>query len=112
MPTTQGIFAGTVVFGTTPTTSAGIRVSEDWIGIQLSLTAMTGTGASIVLEVQWSNDGGTWASAEPPDVFDPLTTAPAAVAKRFQVKAAYFRVAITVSGTNNPTFSGNANAYV
>lgn len=112
MPTTQGIFAGTVVFGTTPTQSAGIRVSQDWIGIQLNLTAMTGTGASIVLEVQWSDDGGTWASAAPPDVFDPLTSAPAAVAKRFEVKAEYFRVSISVAGPNNPTFSGNANAYV
>lgn len=111
MPTTQGIFAGTVVFGTTPTTSTGIRVSQDWIGIVLNLTGMTGAG-SIVLEVQWSDDGGTWASASPPDVFDALTTAPASVVKRFDVKAEYFRVAITVTGANSPTFSGTANAYV
>lgn len=111
MPTTQGIFAGTVVFGVTPTTSAGIRVSQDWVAIDLNLSSMTGTG-SLVLEVQWSDDGGTWASAEPLDVFDALTAAPVSVAKRFDVKGAYFRVSITVTGADSPTFTGTANAYV
>ena len=110
MPATIGIFAGTVVFGSTPTTSAGIRANGDWVDIVLALTGMTGTSPSITCEVQWSMDGGTWASAAPADVFDPLT-APGTVARRFETKAPYFRVSITVTGTNTPTFTGTANAY-
>jgi hypothetical protein len=114
LPATKGIFAGTVVFGSTPTTSAGIPVPGDAeaVDIILDLTAVTGTGPSLVLEVQWSMDGGTWASAEPKDAFDPLATAPATVAKQFDVKGPYFRVSITVSGADNPSFTGTANAYI
>lgn len=112
MQTAVGIFAGTVTFGTTPTQSSGIRVSGDSIGITLALTTMTGTSPSLTLEVQWSMDGATWASSEPPDVFNALTAAPSTVVKRFDVKALYFRVAITVTGTNSPTFTGTANAYI
>lgn len=112
MPVTKGIFAGTVVFGTTPTQSAGQPVgAEDFVDIELALTAVSGTSPALTLEVQWSMDGATWASAEPPDVFDPLT-GPATVVRRFDVKAPYWRVSITVTGTNNPTFTGTANAYI
>lgn len=114
MPATKGIFAGTVVFGSTPVVSAGIPVPGDAesIDIILDLTAVTGTSPSIVLEVQWSMDGGTWASAEPRDEFTAISTAPTTVAKQFDVKAPYFRVSITVTGGDTPTFTGTANAYL
>jgi hypothetical protein len=114
MPTTKGIFAGTVVFGLSPTNSVGIAVpgGADTVAVVLDLTSMTGTGSSIEFEVQWSMDGGTWASAEPRDSFAPLSTAPASVAKRFDVKAPYFRASITVTGADSPSFTGTANAYL
>jgi hypothetical protein len=114
LPATKGIFAGTVVFGSTPVTSAGIPIPGDAtsISIVLDLTAVTGTQPALTFEVQWSMDGGTWASAEPKDAFAALTTAPVTVAKKFDVKAPYFRVSITVTGTDTPTFTGTANAYL
>jgi hypothetical protein len=113
LPVTKGIFAGTVVFGATPTTSAGYPIGDsDSIDIALDLTASAGTNPELVLEVQWSMDGGTWASAEPPDTFAPLTAAPETVVKRFDVKAPYFRIAITVTGADTPTFTGTVNAFI
>jgi hypothetical protein len=114
LPATKGIFAGTVVFGETPVTSAGIPIPGDssTVAVVLDLTAMTGTSPSLTFEVQWSMDGGTWASAEPADAFNALTTAPVTVAKKFDVKAPYFRVSIAVTGSDSPTFTGTANAYL
>jgi hypothetical protein len=112
LPITKGLFAGTVTFGATPTTSAGYPVGDrDTLSVFLDLTATSGTSPSLVLEVQWSMDGSTWASAEPSDAFDPLT-APVAVVRNFTVKAPYFRISITVTGSNTPTFTGTVNAYL
>lgn len=116
LPATRGIFAGTMVFGSTPTTSAGIPVMGETIDVILDLTAVTGTNPSLLFEIQWSMDGATWASSEPADIFDPLTTAPKTVAKQFEAKGPYFRACATVTGTNTgtdtPTFTGTANAYI
>lgn len=111
MATVEAIFAGTVFTSQTATYSTPSPADQDWIGIELSVSQVTGTGASILFSIQWSEDGGTWADAEPPDQFDPITTAPVNVTKRFDVKDRYWRAAVTVSGTNNPTFTGSANAY-
>jgi hypothetical protein len=104
------IFAGTVFTSQTATYSTPSPSTQDWIGIELSVTAITGTSPGITFEIQWSDDGGTWASAEPQDVFDPITV-PGNWVKRFDVKAAYWRAAVVVTGTNSPSFTGSANAY-
>jgi hypothetical protein len=72
---------------------------------------VAGTSPAVTFSVQWSNDGATWADSDPVDQFTPITTAPTTVAKRFDVKAAYWRAAVVVTGTNSPSFTGSANAY-
>jgi hypothetical protein len=104
------IFAGTVFTSTTATYSTLSPSTQDWIAIELNVTAMTGTSPQAVFSIQWSDDGGTWADAEPADQFDPIT-GPCTIAKRFDVKAAYWRAAVVVTGTNSPSFTGSANAY-
>lgn len=110
MAATVGIFAGTVFTSTAQTMSQVINTTSDWIGVVLNVTAVSGTDPSVVFSIQWSMDGGTWADAEPADAFDPIT-GPTTVAKRFAVKAPYWRAAVTVSGTD-ATFTGTANAFV
>lgn len=109
LATTNPIFSGTV----TASTSASMPVlksSQDWIGIVLSVTAVTGTGATVVFGLQWSMDGQTWADADGTrDEFAPIT-APCTVAKRFDAKAPYWRAYIIVAGAT-PSFTGSANAY-
>lgn len=111
MAATEAIFSGTVFTSTTATYSTPSPSTQDWIGVELNVTAVSGTSPSVTFSIQWSDDGGTWADAEPPDTFDPITTAPTTAAKRFDVKAAYWRAAATVTGTNSPSFTGSANAY-
>lgn len=110
MGSVAAIFAGTVFTSQTATYSTPSPADQDWIGIELSITAVSGTSPSILFEIQWSDDGATWASADPPDTFSPIT-GPLNVDKRFDVKARYWRAAVTVSGTNSPSFTGSANAY-
>lgn len=102
------LFSGTITAST-----AGIgevlQANESWIGVVLHVSAVSGAGASAVFRIQWSLDGMVWADADPRDEFDPIT-APVAVAKRFDVKAKYWRAAVEVSGTD-PSFTGSANAY-
>lgn len=111
MASTEAIFAGTVFTSQTATYSTPSPSTQDWIGILLNVTAVTGTGPSVVFSIQWSMDGSTWAASDPPDQFAAVTAAPTTVAKRFDVKAKYWRAAVTVSGTNSPSFTGSANAY-
>lgn len=112
MPAAKALFAGTVSFNAAaPTTSTGIPIFTDTLAIALDLATVTGTSPQLDFEVQWSMDGGTWASAEPADTFDPLTGAPRTVVKSFAVKAPYFRISTAVTGTDNPSFTGTVNAY-
>ena len=109
MATTVGIFAGTVFTSTTQTMSQAVNATSGWIGVVLNVTDVTGTAPSVVFRVQWSMDGGTWADAEPGDEFEPITGL-TTVAKRFDVKAPYWRAAVEVS--EGATFTGTANAYI
>lgn len=104
------IFAGTVFTSQTATYSTPSPSTQDWIGVLLNVTAVAGTSPSVTFSIQWSNDGSTWANADPVDQFTPITGV-TTVAKRFDVKAAYWRAAVVVTGTNSPSFTGSANAY-
>ena len=109
LATTNPIFSGTV----TASASASMPVlksSQDWIGIVLSITAVSGTAAAVVFGLQWSMDGQTWADADGARDEFAAITAPCTVARRFDAKAPYWRAYITVTGTA-PSFTGSANAY-
>jgi hypothetical protein len=112
LASTVGIFAGTVFSSTAQTVSQAVNstLTPDWVGVVLSVSAVSGSNPSVVFRLQWSMDGATWADADPGDSFTPIV-APTNVAKRFTVKAPYWRAVVDVSGSG-ATFTGTANAYI
>lgn len=109
MPTADSIFAGTITQSTIATVNKTIQSTTDWIGVVLNVTQVSGIDATATFRIQWSMDGGTWAEASPPDVFDPITT-PTCTVRRFEAKAKYWRAVCDLTG-NNPSFTGSANSY-
>lgn len=79
--------------------------SLDWVSIVVNLTAITGTGATLDLSLQWSMDGGTtWADSDASDTsaFTQFTLAGGAkaVIKRFNKKAPACRFKEVLAGTS------------
>ena len=107
MPTCSSIFAGTISQSVAATVFQTVPTTADWVSVILSVTAISGAGASASFRLQWSVDGATWAEAG--DVFDPIT-APCTVVKRFPTKAPYWRAVCDLAGTT-PSFTGSANSY-
>jgi hypothetical protein len=84
-------------------------VVSETMGVVLQATAVTGTSPSLTASVQWSADGTNFFAANPADAFAALTAVGGA-AQAFTIKAQYYRIAWTVTGTN-PNFTLNATAY-
>ncbi len=103
-----------VVAGTSGATSATVSVpasgqNEDTknLDITLAVTAATaGTAPTVQAEVQWSNDGTTFFSADTTKDITAATAVGAAVVKECDVKGPYFRVVTTFGGApTNMTYS-------
>src|SRR5207248_617530 len=84
------------------------RVDPTVLSVQLNVTTVTGTTPNLTVEVQWSSDGVTFASAETADTFTAITAAKAVV-KQFPAKGQYARLKYTVTGTT-PSFRVDAFA--
>jgi hypothetical protein len=94
--------------GNSGTASVQVPANVDTVSVLANVTAASGTTPSLVLSVQWSNDGTTWATADPPDTFTAITAA-GVVVKAFPVRAAVIRLAWTITGTT-PSFTFSADA--
>lgn len=94
---------------TTNANSNGVQIqaNADTIALLVNVTAASGTTPSMALAVQWSNDGLTWAAADPADVFTAIT-ATGVVVKTFGVKGNQVRLAWTLTGTT-PSFTFSAD---
>lgn len=89
---------------TTGTSGANaIPQGANKVSLMANVTAVTGTGPTLDLTVEWSNDGTAWAVGEPTDSFTQIT-AVSAKAKEFVVKGAAYRVRWTLGGTT-PNFT-------
>jgi hypothetical protein len=84
------------------------RPSE--LNLLVDATAVSGTGPSMTLSVQWSVDQVVFAAADPADEFTAIT-APAALARRFALKAPFYRVVWTIAGTL-PSFTFSVHEFV
>ena len=82
--------------------------SKYWVAVHLAVTAVTGTTPSLATELQWSNDGVTFLSAETPDTLTAVTAA-VSKCKQFSLKGKFFRLAYTATGTT-PSFTITATA--
>jgi len=68
------------------------------LSIMVNVTAVSGTTPSMLLTVEWTNDGINFAQGDPADTFTAITTAVNKVA-RFVQKGIGYRVVWTVTGT-------------
>lgn len=76
----------------------------DSLNVAMFVTAVSGT-PNLVLSIEWSNDGTTFAPAETADAFTAVTTTGNKV-KQFAVKGPYARVVWVITGTTpSLTFS-------
>lgn len=74
------------------------------LSVLVDVTVVSGTTPSMTISVEWSDDSGTtFAQADPADAMTALTTT-GTKAKIFQVKAPWFRVVWTITGTT-PSFT-------
>jgi hypothetical protein len=103
-----------VAAGTSGATSAtvavpgsGQTVAAKNLDLTLAVTAATGgTTPGVQAEVQWSNDGTTFFSADTTKDQTAATVVGSAVVKEVDVKAPYFRVVTTFTGApTNMTYS-------
>lgn len=81
------------------------------VSLLIDVTAASGTGPTLDLEVEWSQDGGTtFAKADPPDSFAQIT-AVKKVTEQFQAKGDMYRVVWTIGGTG-PSFTFSIREFV
>lgn len=80
------------------------------LNLILNVTAVSGTTPSMTCSVQWSVDGTTWATPSPADAFAAVT-ATGAVVQQFAVKAPFYRVVYTITGTT-PSFTFDIKSFI
>lgn len=107
----MSVTAKTVITAGTVSTTAGNSTAQTvpdtnpdprWLNVYVDVTAVT--AATLKPEVQWSNDGTNFFSAEPPatpaDAWSANLTAVSKSMKQFAVKGAYWRLAWPAPGTS------------
>jgi hypothetical protein len=91
---------------TTSSNSTALRVDSaaDNINVAVFVTAASGT-PSMILSVEWSNDGINFAAVETPDAFTAITGTGNKV-KSFPVRGLFARIVwVITGGTPSLTFS-------
>lgn len=113
MPTGRNLFTNRTITGTAASQSVTVPVGDvDFISVGIQVSAVSGTGAQAVFQVQWSFDGDVWTDpgAEAEDIIATLS-APGNRVKRIPVKATYWRLGAVITGTT-PSFTVTANTLV
>jgi len=98
----------------TTTGNSAALVCEKGLNLNLlvEVTAASGTTPSLALTVEWSMDGTNFGALDTaPDGFTAITAATVRVVKQFPVRAPFFRVVWTITGTT-PSFTFQASRYV
>jgi hypothetical protein len=92
--------------------SAAVGVDDlgnDYVSVQVSVTAVSGTTPTLDISLEWSMDGTIWSQAATPDTFAQIT-ANTSVVKAFQTKGLSYRVVWTIGGTT-PSFTFSVRSY-
>jgi hypothetical protein len=88
--------AFTFTSGPTPSASTAFQPPEGASAMAIWITPSGVAGTSITVEVQWSNNGTTFYSADPKDTFAAIAAgSTATVCKYVTVKAPFYRLAFT-----------------
>ena len=77
--------------------------THDDLNLTVDVTAVSGTGPTLDVSVEWSNDGTNFGVSDAPDTFAQITTTKRVV-DSFNIKGPFYRVVWTVGGTT-PSFT-------
>lgn len=80
------------------------------LAVLVNVTAVSGTSPSMTLSIEWSPDGVTFYKSDPVDTFTAITATTTAV-KTFAVKAPFYHLVWTITGTT-PSFTFAASHYL
>lgn len=105
--------AGEVVVASAARTTSGqsahVLCDGQNVDVQVDVSAAAGVSATLAIELEWSSDNGTsWATADPADSFATITAAGSKV-ETFEKKGDLFRVKWTIGGTT-PSFTFKVTA--
>jgi hypothetical protein len=95
LSSTAVLFANYTITGSTQDQGRLISFGQDWIGVGL-IVASVSAGAQATFKLQWSSDQVTW--TDDPSVFATVTASGPFVGK-FQIRNLYWRLAVTVTGS-------------
>lgn len=87
-----------------------ISFTQEWLGILLIVTDVTGGGAAD-FRIQWSHDGQQWFEPNPQDRVA-LVTATGTFIKSIPLKACYWRIGAEVNGPGAVSFTCTGTALV
>lgn len=88
--------------------SREISFTQDWAGILIQTTAVSGTDATAVVRIQWSDDGlAPWVDSS----IIATITAPGTYIKSVPIQACFWRLRAVVTGTE-PVLTCSATALV
>ena len=91
--------------------TAAIDTSDSrTLNIGVNVTAVSGTTPSCTFSVEWSYDGTNFGAGESPATFAAIT-ATKNTSQTFPVRAPYYRLVWTISGTT-PSFTFAAYSYI
>lgn len=113
MPIGKNLFTNQTITQNASAPSVAVPVGDvDFIAVGITVNSVAGTNPQAQFHVQWSFDGSTWTDpgTDPEDVIAVMTAAGSRV-KRVPVKAPYWRLAASVSGTA-PAFTCTGNALI
>jgi hypothetical protein len=97
---------------TTGQTGALAAAKGQLLHVLADVTAASGTTPSLTLSVEWSMDAGTtWAQVDATADAFAAVTATGTKVKTFNVRAPYYRLVWTITGTT-PSFTFSARSYV
>lgn len=102
------VLSAAVITATGQSAAQEVGLAEN-ISVEVEVTAASGTTPSVQFSVLWSDDGTSWAAA-PDNIGGALTAVGNAIAT-VPVRAPYFALAYTVTGTT-PSFTVTAKAFV
>lgn len=98
---------------TTTASSPAIQVVDlgDTLTVFVDVTAQSGTTPTLNISVEWSHDGATFFTSDPPDAFTQIAAATPKVCKNFTIKAIWYRITWTLAGTS-PNYTFQTHEYI
>lgn len=91
-------------------TGSAFRIGDsNRVSIMAIVTAASGTTPSLVLSLEWSHNGTTWAAGQPVAAMDAIVATGNQI-RSFDVLGEFYRVVWAITGTT-PSFTFSVQGY-